>query len=369
MWINEGSNITIDKEPGGIVINAYNVGLGDSKNIFPVQITSHGSNNSYKCNVYDKKDGNVIFEGKTLTIYNIDGSLIIPDDTWLLAFLNPDNEYETEYEINIDGMDELSIPNITDADRYMIYDASEKVYKKTKSDHRLKVSIDDIIPNYLEEKITVNSSGCGMKLEVLNPAGNERIEISAKVKNSIEIYGDYIQLENDELTPSNEKYYGTDDGGLKGFHALPEDTNKVLVSADDTTPNYLEEKILVESAITKTIETDGADENIKLDITNDGIEDKHINSNVAGDGIGQDTNGALEVNVDNHTLEIATNQVKVKASGIGSSEVDEDDFDTVTVITGASLSGGNLVFSTTVLKVLRDDGAGSSITITGTECP
>ena len=307
MWINEGSNITIDKEPGGIIIHAYNTGGGDdgeqeiytikitsydseniykcniydiyegeeletdqtvyiyqfdetvivpngtwlmatkhkedtndppdppdsdpvwedryeaeySNRIYSVKITSHDSGNSYKCKVYDRENGTELLEDQTLKIYNIDASLIIPENTWLLAFWNSNGEYEAEYEINISGLDNLAITDITNFDKYLIWDASENEYKKTGSDYRLKVSDDDTTPNYLEEKLTVNNSNCGIKLEVLNPAGDEEIEVSAKVRKSIEISNDYIQLKNDELNPGNDKYYGTNSGGVKGFHAIP----------------------------------------------------------------------------------------------------------------------------------------------------
>ena len=353
MWINEGSNITIDKEPGGIIINAYSsTGGGDdgeqeiytikitsydseniykcniydiyegeeletdqtvyiyqfdetvivpsgtwlmatkhkedtndppdppdsdpvwedryeaeySNRIYSVKITSHDSGNSYKCKVYDRENGTELLEDQTLKIYNIDASLIIPADTWLLAFWNSNGEYEAEYEINISGLDNLAITDITNLDKYLIWDASENKYKKTGSDYRLKVSDDDTTPNYLEEKLTANNSNCGIKLEVLNPAGDEEIEVSAKVRRSIEISNDYIQLKNDELNPGNDEYYGTNSGGVKGFYPIPSGlaTNKVLVSDDDTTAGYLDAKISAYNGIAKSITNPSGDEDYQI---------------------------------------------------------------------------------------------------------
>jgi len=92
------------------------------------------------------------------------------------------------------------------------------------------------------------------------------------------------------------------------------------------------------------------------------------NSDLAGDGLDAGTGCLLDVSVDNSTIGINGGSLEVKANGITSTEVDESDFDTVTVITDVSITGGNLVFSTTNLKILSDDGAGSDITISGTDC-
>lgn len=45
--------------------------------------------------------------------------------------------------------------------------------------------------------------------------------LSDKIKNSLEINAHKLQLVNDELTPTVSKYYGTNAGGAKGFHAIP----------------------------------------------------------------------------------------------------------------------------------------------------
>jgi len=44
--------------------------------------------------------------------------------------------------------------------------------------------------------------------------------LDAKVKNSIEVDSDDLQLVNDAASPGATKYYGTNGGGTKGFHTL-----------------------------------------------------------------------------------------------------------------------------------------------------
>ena len=73
----------------------------------------------------------------------------------------------------------------------------------------------------------------------------------------------------------------------------------------------------------------------------DGISKTMINADVAGAGITQAAGGELDVNVDDDTLEIATDTVQVKANGIGANEIDETDNYTLTGtidMTGATVT-------------------------------
>ena len=51
-------------------------------------------------------------------------------------------------------------------------------------------------------------------------------------------------------------------------------------------------------------------------LTNDSVTVDIINSNVAGSGLSQDTDGSLKVNVDNSTIEISSDTLQIKNSGI-----------------------------------------------------
>lgn len=59
-------------------------------------------------------------------------------------------------------------------------------------------------------------------------------------------------------------------------------------------------------------------------IDNDAILARHINVDVAGNGLSQESSGALQVNVDDSTIEIATNTLQVKDKGITPAKMDFD---------------------------------------------
>lgn len=60
------------------------------------------------------------------------------------------------------------------------------------------------------------------------------VTIDVEVKGSLEIDEDAIQLEGDNATPGNSKYYGTDGSGTKGFHDLPSVGTSTAVEIDYT---------------------------------------------------------------------------------------------------------------------------------------
>jgi len=78
-------------------------------------------------------------------------------------------------------------------------------------------------------------------------------------------------------------------------------------------------------------------------LADDSVTKEKVNADVAGAGIGQNVDGSLEVNVDDVTIEIATDTVQVKDGGIGTAKianaaVDEDKL--ATSVAGDGLTGG-----------------------------
>lgn len=51
-------------------------------------------------------------------------------------------------------------------------------------------------------------------------ANTGSFQINVKPKNSVEVDAGEVQLVGDEASPGNNEYYGTDSGGMKGFHPL-----------------------------------------------------------------------------------------------------------------------------------------------------
>jgi len=66
------------------------------------------------------------------------------------------------------------------------------------------------------------------------------------------------------------------------------------------------------------------DPTIAATIQANAVEAGMINADVAGEALGLDLNGALEVNVDASTIEIASDALQVKADGIQSSHIADD---------------------------------------------
>jgi len=56
-------------------------------------------------------------------------------------------------------------------------------------------------------------------------------------------------------------------------------------------------------------------------IANDAVDKDKIAADVAGNGLGQNASGALEVNVDGTTIEIATDQLQVATGGVDSLQI------------------------------------------------
>jgi len=80
--------------------------------------------------------------------------------------------------------------------------------------------------------------------------------LDAKVAKSIVVDSDALQLDGDATTPGNNKLYGTNVSGSKGWL----DGHKVMADSDDATPGYLDAKVaksVVVVAVDDVIELDG----------------------------------------------------------------------------------------------------------------
>ena len=79
-----------------------------------------------------------------------------------------------------------------------------------------------------------------------------------------------------------------------------------------------------------TIETSGDKIRVKNDgiksqhIADDQVRSEHLHSNTAGDGLGQDGAGALEVKTDGNTIETSGDKIRVKNDGIKSQHIADD---------------------------------------------
>jgi hypothetical protein len=75
-----------------------------------------------------------------------------------------------------------------------------------------------------EEPTIIGGEQHAGKLVALDETGkldDSIYDLDNKIKGSLEINDNKIQLENDSNEPGNSKYYGTNSSGIKGFHDLP----------------------------------------------------------------------------------------------------------------------------------------------------
>ena len=107
-------------------------------------------------------------------------------------------------------------------------------------------------------------------------------------------------------------------------------------------------------------------------LANDAVDKTKINADIAGDGIVQAAGGELDVNVDDTTIEIDTDVVKVKAAGITETEIAASALGTgLTGGSGTTIAVDSTVFLAAANYVAREahnataDGQ-TSITLSNT---
>jgi len=117
------------------------------------------------------------------------------------------------------------------------------------------ITVGDASSGYLDDKIV---DGDGISSSILTDGGgNQTLDLAVNVKNSIEIDSDSLQLVNDETSPGNAKFYGTDNSGTKGWLDFPEVAGNTLsISASDTDSDYLDSKLIDGVGILTTINSD-----------------------------------------------------------------------------------------------------------------
>lgn len=123
-------------------------------------------------------------------------------------------------------------------------------------------------------------------------------------------------------------------GTLKTLTAPPDE--KVKASSTDATADYLDGKVTSPVAVVSdnlTIATASID---TVHLADDSIDKDKINADIAGSGLSQAAGGELDVNVDDSTLEINTDTLRIKDSGVTKAKI--EDLSDYTVL--GNVSGG-----------------------------
>lgn len=135
-------------------------------------------------------------------------------------------------------------------------------------DTKAKVTTNDTTTSYLNSKIV---AGTGITKTVLNPGGNETLEISAPGSTTDE----KVRIGASDTTPGflfdklpagSGISVSVQNIGANESMLLSADDKLVKVSAADTTHNYLDSKIVVSGAVTKTILNPGGAETLQLSV-------------------------------------------------------------------------------------------------------
>lgn len=135
------------------------------------------------------------------------------------------------------------------------------------TDEKVKVSVDDTTAAYLDTKIV---AGSFISVDVLDPASNESLEINW-LGASLDDLGDV-----NAPTPNDNDVLQFNSGtGDWEPSALPADSDElVAISANDTTPDYLVNKLIAGSAkITVTEVNDGGNEDLEVDLGSVALND------------------------------------------------------------------------------------------------
>jgi len=83
----------------------------------------------------------------------------------------------------------------------------------------VSITIGDAESGYLDDKI-VGSNGISTSIST-DTSGDQTLDFSVVTQNSIDADTNGVKLLNDEASPGNNKYYGTNGAGVKGWYDLP----------------------------------------------------------------------------------------------------------------------------------------------------
>lgn len=134
----------------------------------------------------------------------------------------------------------------------------------TPDDHKVMVNATDTTPDYLDAKVV---AGANITLDVLNPAGNAELEISAhdpQVKvNAADTTPDYLYP---KLTAGPGISMSVLNPGANSSIEVSStlDPDKVKVSAVDVLAEYLASKLTAGAGVTLTVLNPGATESIEI---------------------------------------------------------------------------------------------------------
>jgi hypothetical protein len=215
--------------------------------------------------------------------------------------------------------------------------------------------VDGIIGNEVTDvtDATLLRSGSGTN------ASPYTLGINADGVTNTEIADNAIQTEN-ILSGGNDKVLVTDGTGtvnwLDQASLNPLVGDGITIVGDGTTGNEFK---VIDGSIKATQLGNGSVLTDKIGF--DQVEAKNLNPNVAGDGLVQDGSGALEVLVDDTTIEISTvdNKLQVKDEAITPAKLEDGTADGQILQWDATASSWERVTMPTIYAAGKVDGTGT----------
>jgi len=195
---------------------------------------------------------------------------------------------------------------------------------------------------------TLSKSASGLKVASL---GITASELAANAVTTAKINNDAVDKDKIAADVAGSGLGQNVDGSLEvnvdsSTIEINADTLRVkdagIVAAKLASDSVITAKILDENVTAAKLASDSVttikilDSNVTTaKLANDSVDKDKINADVAGNGLGQNVSGALEVNVDGSTLEINADALRVKDAGITNAKV-------ATGIDAAKLADGSV---------------------------
>jgi len=117
---------------------------------------------------------------------------------------------------------------------------------KLSSDLPIFIIRGDDTESYLNDKMSVEDP---LAKTILNAGSDEQLKLSLKYTGSLVVIGGYLQLAGDDSDPGPWKVFGTGISGIKGW----EDYGVLRINNSDNTPGYLDDKLITDWTIDKTL--------------------------------------------------------------------------------------------------------------------
>ena len=277
----------------------------------PADIDENKNDDVLKTDVFVGDVTGVYSATKVEKIQNVSISALAPTNGQVLKFNGSAWEAGTDVNTEITVEDLLTSTTTTNALSANQGRILEDKKANTADLHSVAISgnfIDLTVANDVIVAAYVNADVAG---NGLGQATDGSIETNVD-NTSIEINGDALRLKDDGITLAKMNTNAANANMILGTNASG--TPEWQAATDMSTS--MGEDVTSSSGVITGIANDAALVAMDLDVADDAIAAVHVNADVAGNGLGQATDGSIETNVDDTTIEVNGDALRLKADGI-----------------------------------------------------